>query len=114
MKKAILILILFAAANISFAQTANKQTITIKTAIYCDHCKKCESCGGRIDKELPFIKGLTDYKFDEKAMTITITYNTTKTTPEQLKQAISKIGFDADDIKADPKAVAKFDGCCKK
>jgi hypothetical protein len=47
-------------------------------------------------------------------MTITITYNTTKTTPEQLKQAISKIGFDADDIKADPKAVAKFDGCCKK
>lgn len=114
MKKLIVIIILAVAANASFAQTANKQTIIIKTKIYCDHCKQCESCGGRIDKELPFIKGITDYTFDEKAMTLTITYNAKKTTPEKIKQAVAKCGFDADEVKADPKAVAKFDDCCKK
>ena len=114
MKKLILIIILALAANASFAQMANKQTITIKTNIYCDHCKKCESCGGRIDRELPFIKGITDFKFDEKAMTLAITYNTKITTPEKIRLAIAKAGFDADEIKADPKAVAKFDDCCLK
>lgn len=114
MKKLILIIILAVAANTTFAQTTNKQTITIKTKIYCDHCKKCESCGGRIDRELPFIKGLTDYKFDEKANTITVTYNTRITTPEDIRFAIAKIGFDADEVKANQKAVAKFDDCCLK
>ena len=114
MKKAIFIITLFIIANTSFAQNANKQTITIKTNIYCDHCKKCESCGGRIDKELPFIKGVTNYKFDEKANIITATYNTRITTPEDIRFAIAKIGFDADDVKANQKAVAKFDDCCIK
>lgn len=114
MKKVLLIITLLIASSASFAQKANKQTITIKTNIYCDHCKQCESCGGRMEKEFPFVKGLTDYKFDEAAMTITVTYNTKATTPEKIRDAIAKIGFDADEVKADTKAMAKFDECCLK
>lgn len=114
--KKILFTIALLSGVFSAAAQQNKKTeiIAIKTQIYCDHCKQCESCGGRFDREMPFIKGIKDYSFDEKAMTISLTYNTKQTTPEKIRLAISKIGFDADDVKADPKAVAKLDDCCKK
>lgn len=107
----VLVLIVF---SVSAQQTKKTETLIIKTQIYCDHCKQCESCGGRFEREIPFIKGVKDYSFDDKAMTITITYNTKQTTPEKLRLAIAAIGFDADEVKADPKAVAKLDDCCKK
>ncbi len=102
----------------TFSLTANAQspteTIIIKTNIYCDHCKECESCGGRLNRELPFIKGVKDFSLDEKAMILTITYNSKKTNPDNLRAAIAKAGFDADAVTADPNAVAKFDECCLK
>lgn len=98
----------------SAQETKKTEILTIKTQIYCDHCKQCESCGGRFDREIPFIKGVKDFSFDDKAMTITVTYNTKQTTPEKLRLAIAAIGFDADEVKADAKAAAKLDDCCKK
>ncbi len=115
MKKYLLAIVLLSVVSgVSAQQSKKTETLTIKTQIYCDHCKQCESCGGRFDRELPFIKGIKDFSFDDKAMTITITYNTKQTTPEKLRLAIAAIGFDADDVKAEPKAVGKLDDCCKK
>jgi len=90
------------------------KTIVIKTNIYCDHCMECGSCSGKIEKDLGFDKGIKLVKLDDKAMTITITYNPGKTTPEEIRKTISKYGFDADDVKADPEAYSKLDDCCKK
>ncbi len=90
------------------------EKITIKTVIYCDHCNECESCGQFLNKELKYIKGVKFASLDAKAMTLTIEYNTTKTTPEELRKAISKLGYDADEVIADPAAYQKLDGCCKK
>jgi periplasmic mercuric ion binding protein len=53
-------------------------------------------------------------ELDDKAMTIKVTYNPKKITPEKIRVAISKLGYDADDVKADPKAYEALDGCCKK
>ncbi|MBK8362965.1 MAG: hypothetical protein IPL24_04585 [Bacteroidetes bacterium] len=47
-------------------------------------------------------------------MTIKVTYNSKKTNPEAIRQLISKYGFDADEVKADPVAYSKLDECCKK
>jgi copper chaperone CopZ len=110
----ILLALLFTTVTVQAQEIKKIEIITIKTQIYCDHCKACESCGGRFEREIPFIKGVKDYSFDEKAMTITITYNTKQTTPDKLKLAIAAMGFDADEVKADPKAVAKLDECCLK
>ncbi len=85
--------------------------VSIKTNIYCDHCKQCESCGGKIEHDLTFDKGIETVKLDEKAMTITVTYNSKKTTPEAIRLLNSKYGFDADDVKADPTAYSKLDEC---
>ncbi|HLC83710.1 MAG TPA: heavy-metal-associated domain-containing protein [Bacteroidia bacterium] len=90
------------------------QTAVIKTMIYCDHCKKCETCGDKFQKELYGEAGIKRVDVDPKAMTITVTYDTRKTDVGKIRLCISKLGYDADELKADPEGVSKLDGCCKK
>ncbi len=105
--------ILFSFMFFSFV-LKDSETIVIKTNIYCDHCKECGSCGGKIERDLGFDKGIKLVRLDDKAMTITVTYNPKKTNPEKIRQTISRYGYDADDVKADPDAYSRLDDCCKK
>lgn len=99
----------------AFAQKkGNIKTALIKTTIYCDHCKKCETCGDKFNKELYGENGIKRVDIDAKAMIITVVYDTKKTDLDKIKSFISKLGYDADDVKADPAGIAKLDGCCKK
>lgn len=89
------------------------QKAIIKTTIVCDHCKECPSCGGLLEKTLIRTKGIQMITLDAKAETIEVIYNTKKTSLESIKTAISKLGYDADEVKADPAGYEKLDGCCK-
>ncbi|WP_317899401.1 heavy-metal-associated domain-containing protein [Aurantibacillus circumpalustris] len=109
-----LILTLLFVGSVVAQKTKPVKTAVIKTTIYCDHCKICESCGGSILKELYNEKGIKNTSVDSKANIITVTYDERKITLEQVRTKISKLGFDADEVKADPEAVAKLDDCCKK
>ena len=100
--------------NLSAQQQKTIQTATIKTAIYCDHCKNCESCGDKFNRTLLKEKGVQMVMLDEKAMTIKVTFNSKKTDLAKIRQAISKLGYDADDVKAEEVAYAGLDDCCKK
>ena len=104
---------LFVSQN-SFSQTQKTvQTIVIKTSITCDHCKACETCGGLLEKTLIKEKGIQMITLDEKNSTITVIYNSKKIALPAIKTAISKLGYDADEVKADPQGYEKLDGCCK-
>ncbi|WP_396179455.1 heavy-metal-associated domain-containing protein [Flavobacterium sp.] len=96
------------------AQNSKNEKAVIKTNIYCDHCKACETCGQNFQENLYKITGLKMYELDEKAMTLTIYYNGKKTTLNEIKTAITKLGYDADEMKADTSAYDKLDDCCKK
>lgn len=100
-------------ATTAFAKTRTAKAI-IKTHFNCDHCKKCETCGKKFEAELYNTKGIKDFSIDEKTMTITVIYNPNRVDLQTIKTAISKLGFDADEVKADPIAYEKLDGCCKK
>ncbi|MEO8146559.1 MAG: heavy metal-associated domain-containing protein [Bacteroidia bacterium] len=115
MKKQLILTAIFAALSFAsvFAQSKTKQVI-IKTIIYCDHCKECASCSPRILHELNYTKGVKVAKLDVATQTITVDYNPQKTDVLKIKTAISKMGYDADDIKADAKGYEALDGCCKK
>ena len=89
------------------------QKAIIKTSISCDHCKQCETCGGLLEKTLIKQKGIQMIVLDEKKMTISVVFNSKKTNLETIKTAISNLGYDADEIKANPAAYQKLDGCCK-
>lgn len=104
--------VLFVALTTSKAQT--KAELTIQTEVFCDHCMQCESCRPRIEDALLLTKGVKDAKFDNETQTIKVVYNSKKTDPATLRTAVSKAGFKADDVPADPKAYSMLDGCCKK
>lgn len=107
------IFLLMAIAASGFAQDELK-TIIIKTSIACDHCMKCDDCGYNIDTSVRKVKGIKKVEIDPEKNTVEVTYRTDKTTPEEIRVALSKAGYNADDVKADPEAYAKLDGCCKK
>ncbi len=112
LKSTMLVAALFFMSNMAMAQKTNQKAV-IKTVLNCDHCKVCETCGMKFKMELLKIKGVKMYELDDEAMTITVYYNAKKTSLKAIKEGISKLGYDADDIKADPEAYEKLDGCCK-
>lgn len=95
-------------------QTQKNQKAVIKTSIDCSHCKQCETCGQLLQPQLLKVKGMKMVELDEKAMTITVYYDSRKTDLPAIKTAIANLGYDADDVKANPEAYERLDGCCKK
>jgi len=100
---------------LSNAQDGKKnQKAVIKTNIYCSHCRECETCGKSFQSELVKVKGIKMMALDEKAMTITVYFDSRKTDLPAIKIAIANLGYDADEVKANSDAYQKLDGCCKK
>ncbi len=112
--KHLLVFVFILTGSTLLAQSGGKETITVKTNIYCDHCKKCESCGPRIYAQLMDTPGVRKVKIDEETASIEVTYNSEKLDAAGVRTAINAAGFDADDQPAPADAVAKLDGCCKK
>ncbi len=104
---------LFTTQLLAAQKAPKRQTITIKTPNTCNHCKVCETCGGKLEGDLVFVKGIQLVTYNEADQTTTIVYWTKKITPEQIRKEISLRGFDADEVKADPNGYKERDGCCK-
>ena len=82
------------------------ETIVIQTNAY-------SAKSNDIFKEsLPFVKGVKEYKYDEKTYKIAVAYDAKKTTPDKIRAEIAKLGFDADEVKANEKARAKLPAEC--
>lgn len=71
-------------------------------------------CKDRIEQGLAFEKGIKNSELDLETKIATVTYNPAKTSPVEIRKIISKLGYDADTIPADPKAYEKLPPCCKK
>ncbi len=107
MKKIILvsgILICFLISN----AIAQDSTIVIKSTAQCGECKD------KIENALNFEKGVKSSSVDVETKDVTVVYNAAKTSPEKIRIAISKAGYDADTIPADPKAYSRLKPCCTK
>jgi periplasmic mercuric ion binding protein len=114
MRTLVVLFIVVFGLNSSVAQKQKtNQKAVIQTKITCDHCKECETCGKLFQEKLLEIEGVKMIELDAEKMTITVFYTTKKTNLETIKTAISKLGYDADEIKADPKGYENLDGCCK-
>ena len=91
------------------AQQASKgeQTVTIQTN------GVCQKCADKFKENVPYFKGVKSYTYDMQTAKLTINYDAKKTNPDQLRQEISKLGYNADNVKADPDARAKLPACCR-
>ncbi len=109
MKKRLILMIAVVITLFNAKSTyAAKDTLVVKTSVMCATCKKV------IEDGLRFEKGIKLATVDVEANTITVIYNTDKTNADSIKQAISKLGYDADNVPADSSAYEKLDACCKK
>ena len=113
MRKFLLLFFILCSGSL-IAQANDNDTLIVKTKIYCDHCKECSTCQPHIERELNFTKGVKSFKVDIAREEIIIIYSTAKTTPAAIRKSIANGGYDADEIPADPKAVARLDECCQK
>lgn len=89
-------------------EVPKEKEIKIQTTAICGMCEE------RIETNMAYEKGVKSVELDDETKIVTIVYKTAKTDPDKLRKAISKIGYDADDVEADPKAYAKLPACCKK
>ena len=83
-------------------------TAQFKTSAVCDMCKT------RLEKSLAYEKGVQSAVLDLPSKVLTVTYRADKNTPEALRSAVQKTGYDANDQIADARAYSRLPDCCKK
>lgn len=108
MKKLLILVVLLAVTFSVSAQQKAVQTITIQTNGTCEQCKK------RMMDQVPTWTGVKECSYDMQTSKLTVKYDESKTTPEKIRTGISKLGYDADNVKADAEARAKLPACCTK
>jgi len=111
MKRLTLTLIILAVLTVaSYSQEKKSKTgiIEIKTSAVCEMCKE------RIENYMSFERGVKSVDLNLETKILKIEYKTAKTTPEKLREAVTKIGYDADDMEADQEAYEKLPKCCRK
>jgi copper chaperone CopZ len=111
MKKIFLITLIFAGlvSQPLKAQKTNDKTaeLTISTSAVC------HMCVNTIEKSFAFEKGVKSSKVNLENNTVTVVYRTDKTTADEVKVALTKYGYQADDLPADQKAYEKLHECCQ-
>lgn len=88
------ILTLLAIFFVAFGSSANgKSKKDDKQQVVFDVSMTCENCKRKIEKNIPFEKGVSDLLVNLPSKTVTIEYQSTKTDSEKLKKALEKLGY---------------------
>ncbi|MCL1850033.1 MAG: hypothetical protein FWF70_01285 [Bacteroidetes bacterium] len=83
------------------------ETVVIQTNAY-------SAKSNELFKEtLPFVKGIKDILYDANNYKIAVAYDPKKITPGEIRAAIAKMGFNADQVAANEQARAKLPAECK-
>lgn len=90
-------------ATIVYAQ---EKTDTIKVSGECGMCKN------RIQKALK-LEGITSAKWDTETKLLTVTYNPTTITNDELQMNVVAVGHDTEKYKADDAVYNKLPGYCQ-
>jgi cation transport ATPase len=107
-KVTLLALVMIFFSSLTFAGVTGSDSVKIKTSAMCGSCKE------RIEKGVSAEKGVVSVNLNKDTKICTVVYKPELTTPDKLRLAISKLGYDADKVKADPTAYKKLPGCCQK
>jgi copper chaperone CopZ len=109
MKKYILIILIFSAFAIpTFAQQKAMQKAVIHTpGVLAEPCKIS------IENFLVHEYGVSSVRADYRRHIVTVVWYTDRTNIENIKTALANMGYDADDVKAEPDAFKRLPPACK-
>ena len=92
--------------NMKKTETAVTKTETINVS------GNCELCKARIEKAAK-VEGVTKAVWSDKTKLLTLVYNPSKVTGDDIQKKIAAVGHDTPKYKATDKAYNSFPGCCK-
>ena len=92
----------------SFAQQKAVLKAVIKTPGV-----QCEACKTRIENHLAHEDGIVSVKADYRRHTVAVVWVTDRTNIENIKTALANMGYDADDVAADPDAYKRLPATCR-
>lgn len=108
----LMLVLFFTGIGVTMAQV--KQKGNLVTAKISTPTVQCESCKNRIERYLQREEGVADSKVDFKKGITTVKFYADRTNIENVKTAIANIGYDADNVTANPESYQKLPTCCKK
>jgi hypothetical protein len=94
------------AASTAHAKINNPKTVTVKILGNCEMCKQRIEKAGNLKNEASVV-------WHEKTDEATITYDTIKTTYDDVLKRIAYAGYDNEKYVAPDEAYAKLPGCCQ-
>ncbi|MBL7958668.1 cation transporter [bacterium] len=73
----------------------------------------CGSCVKTVTNALKDLEGIKEVNIDKKTKIAVVTYDASKLKVTDIETAISKSGYDANEVKRDKKVYDQLDACCK-
>lgn len=106
--KSLLVVVFLVLCFTTFSQEKSKyEVVVIQTSAECGQCKE------RLENELNYTKGIKYAELNLEDLKLTVKYNNSKIALDEIKKQISRLGYDADDLKAEKEAVEKLPKCCQ-
>ena len=99
-----LVLVVMTTLGLSAQSTQN---VTIQTNGKCGRCAKV------MQTAVPNFEGVQACTYDMATAKLTVSYDPKQTTADAIRKGVSKLGYDADNVKADAEARAKLPACCR-
>lgn len=108
-KFVLILAVMFTAALSVNAQKKGEKTVVFNANLHCNSCK------AKVEKNLPYEKGVKDLKIDMEKQTVTVTFREDKNSTENLQKAIEKLGIEVKGIAGKPagEACTKSKECTK-
>ncbi len=98
-------IILFMGINV-YSQTEWKN-VEIKTTAECQQCKD------RIEKAVNKLDGIKSVDLVIDTKICKVSYDEKVVTLKEIREKIASVGYDADDVKKDPRAYKRLPKCCQ-
>jgi len=73
----------------------NKEEVVFDVSLHCENCKK------KVEKNIPFEKGVSNLKVDLPGKTVMVQYNPAKTNKEKLQKALTDLGYEVKEHQPD-------------
>jgi len=86
----------------------NPKTVKISTSAQCGMCKTT------IESAVNDLDGVKSVALNLETKALTVSYNSDELSADDIRNAVAKSGYDADDVKAVKKAYKDLPNCCKK
>jgi len=99
--KALLISALFLISGVFMLNAQNKKEPKVKTIaeLTFNVSMHCKSCQEKIERNIPFEKGVKDITVDLEHKTVKVIYDLRKTNEDKLKKAFESLDFICDIVK---------------